>query len=195
MSKTPQINLKVCAVFQSLCAQHQKFVLAYLKTFNATKAAKEAKYSKKTARSQGQRLLTKADIQKAIAEVKSQLDKSDIADVQEVMQFLTSIMRSNIKDVVGWNEDGLTFTASSEKMDSDTSRLIKKIKVTERTSQEGDWTESKTEVELHDPVRAAELLGRYHGAFKDKVEHSGKVDLGVEPNEVFTEWLQSSLKK
>jgi len=28
---------------------------------------------------------------------------------------------------------------------------------------------------LHDPVKAAELLGRYHGMFSDKVEHSGEV--------------------
>jgi len=188
------IDLKVCPAFQSLESRHQKFVLEYLKNFNATKAAEKAQYSKKTARFQASQLLTNTNIQKAIDEIKAQISKVDIADIQEVAQFLTRVMRGNIKDVVTWNQDGLVFTAGSEEMDTNVSRLIKKIKVTEKTSQKGDWTECKTEVELHDPVKAAELLGRYRGMFKDKVEHSGNIDLGVEPSEVFSEWLRSAKK-
>lgn len=168
-----EINLDKCTTFQTLSPKKKKFVLEYHKDFNATKAAERAKYSPKTARSQGQRLLTNADIQKALSEVSEQLTKSDIASINEILQFLTRVMRGNIKDVVGWKEDGLVFTASSEDMDEDTCRLIKKVKVTEKTSQKGDWTECKTDVELHDPVKASELLGKYHGIFKDKLEHSG----------------------
>lgn len=49
-------------------SKHKRFVDEYLIDQNATRAAKAAGYSEKTARSQGSRLLTNADIQHAIAE-------------------------------------------------------------------------------------------------------------------------------
>jgi phage terminase small subunit len=167
------IDLSKYPSFQALSAQQQVFVVEYLKDFNATQAAIRAKYSKKTAHSQGPRLLENVEVKKALDEIKAQIAGDGIASVQEIARFFTLVMRGNVKDVVSWNQEGLVFTANSEELDKDTSRLIKKIKVTEKTSQKGDWTECKTEVELHDPVRAGELLGQYHGMFKEKIEHSG----------------------
>jgi phage terminase small subunit len=46
--------------------QQQQFVDAYLESQNATKAAEAAGYSKKTAKAQGSRLLTRVDIKQAI---------------------------------------------------------------------------------------------------------------------------------
>lgn len=174
------VSLKECHVFQSLSKQHQKFVLAYIKSnFNGAEAAKEAGYAVKSANVQGSRLLTDDSIKKAVEEVKSILvDQPNIASVTEVLEFLTLVMRGNIRKVASWNEQGLSFVVDqSEEMNEANARLIKKVKVTEKTSQKGDWTECKTEVELHDPVRAAELLGKYHGAFTDKVEHSGSLSI------------------
>ncbi|MDV7145634.1 terminase small subunit [Tropicimonas sp. TH_r6] len=60
--------------------QRQKaFVNGYLVSGNATKAAVEAGYSAKTARSQGQRLLTNVDISRAIA--KRQEKAAEQADI------------------------------------------------------------------------------------------------------------------
>lgn len=49
-----------------LTSKQQRFCQEYLVDLNATKAAERAGYSMKTARSQGQRLLTNVDIQKTI---------------------------------------------------------------------------------------------------------------------------------
>ena len=76
----------------------------------------------------------------------------------------------SIDDVISWNEDGLRFTKHSDDMTRDKKRLLKSVKVTEKTSQKGDWTECKTDVEIHDPLKAAELLGRYLGMWKDRNE-------------------------
>jgi len=55
------------------------FVSEYLKDLNATRAAIRAGYSKKTARSQGQRLLTKADVAAAIEKsFEKRLERTDI---------------------------------------------------------------------------------------------------------------------
>lgn len=51
--------------------QRERFCEEYIIDLNATAAAIRAKYSKKTARSQGQRLLTNVDIQTRIQELKA----------------------------------------------------------------------------------------------------------------------------
>jgi phage terminase small subunit len=51
-----------------LPSRKQEFVNEYIVSLNATQAAIKAGYSVKTARSQGQRLLTNVDIQEAIQE-------------------------------------------------------------------------------------------------------------------------------
>ncbi|MFC3834779.1 MULTISPECIES: terminase small subunit [Deinococcus] len=52
--------------FARLTPQRRAFVASYLERPNATRAAKAANYSEKTARSQGQRLLTSADVKTAL---------------------------------------------------------------------------------------------------------------------------------
>lgn len=59
-----------------LSPKKEKFVNEYLKDFNATQAAIRAGYSEKTARSQGQRLLTNADVKQGIAEKNKKLTKN-----------------------------------------------------------------------------------------------------------------------
>jgi phage terminase small subunit len=165
---------KDCPVFSSLSLQKQKFVVEYFKDFNATQAAIRAEYAKKNARRQGTRLSTNVHVQKALAEVSSICFRADIADAQELREYWTMIKRGSISDVCSWNEkDGIAWSASSEEMDRATAKLIKKIKTTTRTSAKGDWTEVETNVELHDPLKASELLGRSLGIFIDKSELSG----------------------
>ena len=53
------------------------FAQEYVVDFNATKAAIRAGYSEKTARSQGQRLLTNVDIQAAVSEaIKARMERT-----------------------------------------------------------------------------------------------------------------------
>jgi phage terminase small subunit len=165
---------KDCPVLKSLPFRYQKFIVEYIKDFNGQRAAITARFSKKTARSKASQLLTKVNIQQALAEVTAIMLRSDIADAQELREFWTLIMRGNIADICSWNEkDGIAWTASSEEMDRSTSKLIKKLKTTTRTSSKGDWTEVETSFELHDPLKASELLARDLNMLKDRVEHSG----------------------
>jgi phage terminase small subunit len=164
-------KLLKCETFQSLELRHQKFVLNYLKHFNGARSAKNAGFSPKTARIQAAQLLAKLNIQKALAEVSEIILQEDIATIEEIGQFLTNVLRGSIiDDVIQWNEDGLRFTKHSADMPREVKRLIKSVKVTEKTSQKGDWTECKTDIEIHDPLKAAELLGRYLGMWRDKQE-------------------------
>lgn len=85
---------------RKLTAKQSKFVAAYIKTGNATKAALEAGYSKRTARSVGSENLTKPDIKKAIDDRVAELESAKIAKAEEVLQFLTSVLRGEATETV-----------------------------------------------------------------------------------------------
>lgn len=75
-----------------LTARQQAFVDAY--AGNATAAALAAGYSEKTARSQGQRLLTNADIKDAIKVREEKRLAPTIATRKERQEFWTSVLRN-----------------------------------------------------------------------------------------------------
>lgn len=74
------------------------FVQEYLKTNNMTQSAITAGYSPKTAYSQASRLLKNNRVQDYIVAIRERLDSDKIADIQEVMEYLTSVMRGEKKD-------------------------------------------------------------------------------------------------
>ncbi len=75
---------------QKLTSRQRKFVVLY--EGNATRAAIKAGFSKKTARSQGQRLLTNVDIIKALQEREKRETGLLIANRQHRQQLWTKIM-------------------------------------------------------------------------------------------------------
>lgn len=70
----------------------------YITSLNATEAAKLAGYSKKTARSMGCENLTKPNIKEYIELRLAELEEKRIADATEVLQYLTGVLRGEIKD-------------------------------------------------------------------------------------------------
>lgn len=76
-------------------ARHRAFAECYALTKNATKAAIEAGFSPRTAYSQGHRLLKNAEIQDLIQELQERASSERIADLDEIKEFWTRIMRSD----------------------------------------------------------------------------------------------------
>ena len=74
------------------------FVQEYMKTNNITQSAIKAGYSPKTASVQGSRLLTNVKVSAYIQAITERLESDKIADIQEVMEYLTSVMRGEKKD-------------------------------------------------------------------------------------------------
>lgn len=83
-----------------LTPKQERFCVEYLVDCNATQAAIRAGYSAKTARSQGQRMLTNVDIKSKIDELREELKNSRIASAVERMEFLTQVMRGEITEEV-----------------------------------------------------------------------------------------------
>lgn len=139
-----------------LTLKQQKFADEYIISGNATQAAILAGYSKKTARSIGQENLTKLDIKKYIDERLGELESSKIAKQDEVLRYLTSIMRG-----------------------FETEQTL-------RGTGEGMQTIDDIEVSAKDRIKAAELLGKRYAMWTDKQEVTGDIavtfidDIGAE---------------
>lgn len=81
-----------------LTQKQKAFADEYLISGNITEAAKKAGYSEKTARVIGQENLQKPAVLSYIAERQKQIDDSRIADVKEVLEFYSSVLRGEVKD-------------------------------------------------------------------------------------------------
>lgn len=119
-----------------------------------------AGYSEKTARSIGQENLTKPDIKKYIDERLEELESGKIAKQEEVLRYLTSVMRGEQQEQVL------------------------------RGMGEGYQEIDDIDVSAKERIKAAELLGKRYGIWTDKKEISGQVgivqildDIPVDPDD------------
>lgn len=78
--------------------KQQTFVDEYVKTGIAYQSALKAGYSEKYAKARSHKLLENVGIKKAIDERMKELKKASIADQDEILQYLTSVVRGEITD-------------------------------------------------------------------------------------------------
>lgn len=80
--------------------KQKRFIEFYLQTANATAAAKEAGYSKKTAYSIGQRLLRDPNVKKVLERRLKNLEDKRIAKTNEILERLTSTLRGEESEII-----------------------------------------------------------------------------------------------
>ena len=119
--------------------QKQKaFCDYYIATLNATESAVKAGYSKKTARSIGAENLTKPDIKNYIAEKLQKVDKSRIATAEEVLEYLTAVVRNEGEKTCDRTKAaellGKRYAIFAEKIEADTTVRVIMDKKTEEYS-------------------------------------------------------------
>jgi phage terminase small subunit len=162
---------------RKITPKHQRFISEYLLDLNATRAAKSAGYSHKTAYSAGQRLLKDVEISRLIAEKsKEHLDKIDIS-VERVLRGLGNLAFFDMRKL--YHEDGKL--KSVPELDYDAQAGICGVEIDKLFERFGGGQASEvgttTKVKVADRGINLERLGRYHKLFTDKIEHSGSVSL------------------
>ncbi len=138
---------------KKLTAKQKRFCDEYLIDLNATQAAIRAGYSKKTARVIGQQNLSKLAVKNYINERMKEKEAELIADSDEVMRYLTSVLRGQSQSEVVVVENIGDYMSEA--------RLIQKAP------------------DEKERLKAAELLGRAHMMFTDKVEQTVDMDLNI----------------
>ena len=86
---------------EKLTPKQKAFCEYYLETGNQTEAAIKAGYSKKTARVIGQENLLKPAIKEYLEKRLAEIDAKRIANSNEVLEYLTRVMRGEEKDQFG----------------------------------------------------------------------------------------------
>ncbi len=152
-------NFKGGEVMPKLTEKQKRFCDEYVIDCNATRAYKIAYPNVKNdevAAQAGSRMLRNVKVQSHISEQLEKIHNEKTADAQEVMEYLTSVLRGKSKSeivVVEGEGDG----CSSAK------RLMKAPDEKER-------------------LKAAELLGKRFGIFVEKLEVNADAELNIKIN-------------
>lgn len=129
--------------------KQQRFADEYLIDLNATRAAIRAGYSEKTASAQASRLLKDVNVSAYIKEKMSEQQEDTIASADEVMRYLTAVIRGQSRShVLARNDLGAEYIL--EKPPDEKERL-----------------------------KAAELMGKRHQLFTDKVKVDGNMPVMI----------------
>lgn len=152
-----------------LTAKQKRFCDEYLIDLNATQAAIRAGYSAKTARSIGQENLTKPAIREYIDQRMAEKDAALVADQNEVMKYLSAVMRREKTEhiVVTLKEKKSTYVPD------ETGTMRKQTIETEVPEI------VEIPAQLRDANKAAELLGRAYGIYTDKVNVDGAIPVVI----------------
>ncbi|MGG7160226.1 terminase small subunit [Clostridium baratii] len=127
-----------------LTPKQKAFAEYYIETGNATESAIKAGYSKKTARVIGQENLLKPALKSYIDEKMKELEDQRIAKADEVLKYLTRVIRGEETEQVVVTENIGDFMSEA--------RVVNK------------------ELSARDKIKAAELLGKRYRLFVDKVD-------------------------
>ncbi|MCJ0953562.1 MULTISPECIES: terminase small subunit [Mammaliicoccus] len=134
-----------------LTRKQQLFADEYIRTGNAYQSAVSAGYSHNYAKGNIVKLLENVSVKSYIDARLEELKKESIAEQDEILQYLTSVMRGKVKD------EELMLVPTGDFM-SEVERHEKRADIVART-------------------KAAELLGKRYAMWTEKqeVEHSGAV--------------------
>lgn len=132
-----------------MTTKQQKFCDEYLISGNATDAAIKAGYSPKTAKQIATENLSKPNVKAYIDGQLAQLHSAKIADAEEVLRYLTSVMRGE-----------------------HTEQVLK-------LAGDGFQTITDIDVSAKERLKAAELIGKRYSLFTDKVGLEGAVPVVI----------------
>lgn len=133
--------------------RQRRFADEYLIDLNAEAAAVRAGYSPRYARGNAYKLVARSGIKEYIEKRMAEKESELIADQNEVLRYLTAVMRGE--------------SASEEIIVEGIGDGRSKARKLEKTPSEKDR------------LKAAELIGKRYGLFTDKIETDVDMDLNI----------------
>ena len=136
-----------------LTEKQKRFCDYYIETLNATESAKRAGYSEKTAQTIGKENLTKPLIKSYIGDIMNKERDNRIASREEVLEFLTSVMRQEKSEEV---------VVTESKIEGGTcARIINK------------------KAGIKDANKAGELLAKRYGLLTENINLEGNLNVSI----------------
>ena len=132
--------------------RHECFCLELVSGKSGTQAAIEAGYSARSAGNMANRLMKNDDIKRRIDDLLAELSSEKVADAQEVMEYLSSVLRGESRSSV------LCLAGEGTQC------------VIEKPPDE------------RERLKAAELLGKRYGLYTDRIQRDVDMDLNITVN-------------
>jgi phage terminase small subunit len=152
------------------------FCQEYIIDYNATRAAKAAGYSDKTAYSQGHRLLKHADIKSFIQKQQLQHLENLHVTSERVMGEWVKMAFSNIQDYL---EEGMSF-ADFMKLPRSVAAAIKSVEIEEfQGGKEGRAKSKKIKFQLFDKITALEHIGKHIGFYEKNDDNPDDKEINI----------------
>lgn len=149
--------------------KQKRFCDEYLIDMNGAQAAIRAGYSKKTAKQIATENLSKPYLREYIDKRMAEKEAALIADQDEVMKYLTAVMRREKAEHVV-----VTCTEETSSYVSDAEGKMRKQTVKKETPKIVEIP-----ARLQDSNKAAELLGKAYGIYTDKVDADVDMNLNI----------------
>ncbi len=147
-----------------LLEKREMFCREYLIDLNATQAAIRSGYSPKTAKSQGQRLLTKADVQERLQELRlKRMEKVEIS-ADRVLDELSKMAFADISTMLNVSENGTVSLKTIDKLSPEQTAAIQEV-----SEYETDRGLRRFRFKMHDKLKALELIARHLGMLTDNI--------------------------
>ena len=151
---------------KDLTDKQKMFCDEYLKTFNATKSAILAGYSKKTAGPGAGQVLRNIKVQCYLQKKAEEIfDRAKLSQ-DEVFAEVSRLAGSNMADFTNWGPGGVDIKDSSKLTREQTACVSE---VSQTVTKDGGSVKFK----LHSKEKALELLGKYYKLFTDRTEVTG----------------------
>lgn len=154
--------------------RQERFCEEYIIDLNGKKAAERAGFSKKTAEVIAYQLLQKPLVKARIKELIDKRTKATQATAEDVLRELSGILKVNMLDFCTIGDDGFPYVDMSA-ITREQGALIQSVDVDHYIEEDGKngKTIKKVKVKFWDKMKAADLLGKYHKLFIDRVEVGG----------------------
>jgi phage terminase small subunit len=135
--------------------KRQRFVEEYLLDLNAAQAAIRAGYSEKTARTIGQHLLTKIDVQAAIEARQKALQETIAVTQETVIKELARIGFANMHHYATWGQQGISLK-DSQHLTYEQGAVIAEV---------SESRDGRVRFKLHSKPEALDKLCRHLGLY------------------------------
>lgn len=148
-------------------AKRERFCREYVIDLNGTQAASRAGYSERTAKQQGSRLLTYADISARITFLQTKIINGLEISAENTIRELAKLAYANMDDYMAVQDDG-SAVADLSKTNRDQRAAIQELVVDEYTEGKGEGARDvkRTRVKLADKHASLVDLGRHQGIFE-----------------------------
>jgi len=166
-----------------LTAKQALFCKEYITDFNATRAAKAAGYSKKTAYSIGQENLNKPELQNEIRKLIHKRNGKIEITQERILNELAILGFSNIEDYYEIDESGQGKIKTFEQMPDGAARAIREIKETRKIIEKASGKKEEDDeiiaydtiqYKLHDKIKPLIALGTHTGLNLTRISINGK---------------------